>query len=265
MKGKIILGVIIVVLVIGLILLFAGTTIVPTGHVGVVTLYSKVQDEYLTAGFHFIKPFVETVHDIDIRTQNYENTVEGSAKDLQTVNVTISINYNINSESASALYAKVGANYNDTILNPALQSGLKAAMAQYTAEEVITKRNEVADTILTELNSRLGEYFTISAVNIENVAYSDAYNETIETKAVKQQELEIAQAELEIQEIENQKEIAAAEKDAQVMALQNSQVTENVLELKKLEIMEALIEKWNGSLPSTMLGESISTLFGLGE
>ena len=165
-KTKIILGVIAVLLVVGLIIFFASTTIVPTGHIGVVTLYSKVQDKYLDAGFHLVKPFVESVHDVDIRTQKYENTVEGSAKDLQIVNITMSINYQIKAEKASELYAKVGADYNNIILNPALQSSLKASIAQFTAEEMITKRAEVSNTITTELNARLEEYFTISAIPI---------------------------------------------------------------------------------------------------
>ena len=120
--AKVAAVVIAVLLVIGAIVFFASTTIVPTGHIGVVTLYSKVQDKYLDAGFHFVRPFVESVHDVDIRTQKYSNTVEGSAKDLQIVNITMSINYQIKAEKASELYSKVGANYNDVILNPALQS-----------------------------------------------------------------------------------------------------------------------------------------------
>ena len=123
MRKGILIG-ICIVLVIGLIIFFGSTTIVPTGHIGVVTLYSKVQDRYLDAGFHFITPFVEDVHDIDIRTQKYSNTVEGSAKDLQIVNITLSINYQIRPDKASQLYAEVGENYTDIILNPALQSGL---------------------------------------------------------------------------------------------------------------------------------------------
>lgn len=128
-KSKIILVGITLALVIGLIILFASTSIVPTGHIGVVTLYSKVQDKYLDAGFHWVKPFVEDVHDVDIRTQKYANTVEGSAKDLQIVNITMSINYQIKPEKVTELYAKVGADYSNIILNPALQSSLKASMA----------------------------------------------------------------------------------------------------------------------------------------
>ena len=69
-----------------------------------------------------------------------------------------------------------------------------------------------------------------------------------------------AQAELEKQQIQNQKEISEAEKDARVMELQNSQVTENTLKLKQLEVKQKMIEKWNGQLPTTSTGETIPFL-----
>ena len=264
-KSKVIIGVVIVALVIGLIIFFASTTIVPTGHIGVVTLYSKVQDEYLDAGFHLIKPFVEDVHDVDIRTQKYSNTVEGSAKDLQIVNITLSINYQIRAEKASTLYANVGANYEDTILNPALQSGLKSAMAQFTAEEMVTKRSEVATAIANELNTRLEEYFLISAVNIENIGFTDEYNKAIEAKTTNQQKAEAEKAQLEIIKVQNEQKINTAEAEAKVRELQSQSVTEKSLEQLRLEIQREMIQKWNGSFPTTMLSEDPTMLFNLGK
>lgn len=263
-KSKVIIGVIVVALVIGLIIFFASTTIVPTGHIGVVTLYSKVQDEYLDAGFHLIKPFVEDVHDVDIRTQKYSNTVEGSAKDLQIVNITLSINYQIRAEKASTLYANVGANYEDTILNPALQSGLKSAMAQFTAEEMVTKRSEVATAIANELNARLEEYFLISAVNIENIGFTDEYNKAIEAKTTNQQKAEAEKAQLEIIKVQNEQKINTAEAEAKVRELQSQSVTEKSLEQLRLEIQREMIQKWNGTLPQYILGENANMLFDIG-
>ena len=264
-KSKVILGVIGVILVIALIIFFASTTIVPTGHIGVVTLYSKVQDTYLDAGFHIIKPFVEEVHDVDIRTQKYSNTVEGSAKDLQIVNITMSINYQIKAEKVSELYAKVGANYEDTILNPALQSGLKAAMARFTAEEMVTKRGEVADAITEELNGRLEEYFLISAVNIENIGFTDEYNKAIEAKTTNEQKAQAEKAQLEIIKVQNEQKINTAEAEAKVRELQSQSVTEKSLEQLRLEIQRELVNKWDGHYPTTMLGDSANILFNLGK
>ena len=254
-----------IILILALIIFFASTTIVPTGHIGVVTLYSKVQDKYLDAGFHFIAPFVESVHDIDIRTQKYQSTVEGSAKDLQIVNVTMSINYQIKPEKASELYSKVGANYNDTILNPALQSGLKAAIAKFTAEEMVTKRSEVATSITEELNSRLNEYFTISAVNLENIGFTEEFNAAVEAKTTNQQKAEAEKAQLEIIKVQNEQKINTAEAEAQVRELQSQSVTEQSLEQLRLENQRAMIEKWDGKTPSTILGNDTNVLFGLGQ
>lgn len=265
MSGKqtvaLVIGV--VALFIGMIIFFAGTTIVPTGHIGVVTLYSKVQDKYLDAGFHFVKPFVESVHDVDIRTQKYSNTVEGGAKDLQIVNITMSINYQIKAEKASELYSKVGANYNDVILNPALQSSLKASMAQFTAEEMITKRAEVATTITEELNKALEEYFIISAVNLENIGFTDEYNKAIEAKTTNEQKAQAEKAQLEIIKVQNEQKINTAEAEAKVRELQSQSVTDKSLEQLRLEIQREMIQKWNGQFPTTMLSDDPTVLFNM--
>ncbi len=251
------------ILVIGLIILFAGTTIVPTGHIGVITLYSKVQSEYLDAGFHWIKPFVEKVHDVDIRTQKYANTVEGSAKDLQIVNITMSVNYQIKPEKVTELYEKVGKDYATIVLNPALQSSLKASMAQFTAEEMITKRAEVANTITKELNDNLANYFLISAVNLENIDFTEEYNKAIEAKTTNQQNAEAEKAKLEITKVQNEQKINTAEAEAKIRELQSQSVTDKSLEQLKLEIQREMIQKWNGQFPTTMLGDNPNMLFNL--
>lgn len=263
LKSKIALVVVAVILVIGMIIFFAGTTIIPTGHIGVVTLYQNVQDKYLDAGFHFIKPFVEDIHKVDIRTKKYENTVEGSAKDLQIVNITMSINYQIKPEKVTELYTKVGKDYSNIVLNPALQSSLKASMAQFTAEEMITKRAEVASKITEELNARLQEYFTISAVNLENIAFTEEYNKAIESKTTNQQKAEAEKAQLEIIKVQNEQKINTAEAEAKVRELQSQSVTDKSLEQLRLEIQRELIQKWNGQFPTTMLGDNPNMLFNL--
>lgn len=262
-RAKLIVGAICTVLVIGIIVFFASTTIVPTGHIGVVTLYSKVQDKYLDAGFHLVKPFVESVHAVDIRTQKYENTVEGSAKDLQIVNVTMSINYQIKPEKVSELYAKVGKDYGNIVLNPALQSSLKASIAKFAAEEMVTKRAEVASTITEELNARLEEYFIITAVNLENIGFTEEFNKAIEAKTTNQQKAEAEKAQLEIIKVQNEQKINTAEAEAKVRELQSKSVTDKTLEQLKLEIQRELIQKWDGHFPTTMLGDDPNMLFNL--
>lgn len=65
--------------------------------------------------------------------------------------------------------------------------------------------------------------------------------------------------------VENQKKIENAQADAEVMAAQNAQITDNYLKLKEIENQKAMIEKWNGQLPNTMLNDGINGLFNIGQ
>ncbi|MBR1540689.1 MAG: prohibitin family protein, partial [Clostridia bacterium] len=160
----------------------------------------------------------------------------------------------------------VGVDNENIVIAPAILEAIKSSMAGYTAEELITKRAEVSNQIQSTLMDKIsGRGFTITEFNITNIDFSEQYDQAIEAKAVKQQEVVTAQAELEKQQIQNEKEISIAEKDAKVMELQNSQITENTLKLKELEIQQEMVERWDGVLPSTVVGEDFSGLLNVGQ
>ena len=247
-----------------IITIFNCLTSVPTGFVGIKTRFGQVQDDVIQEGLNTKVPYIEQIIKIDCRTKKIETTSESSTKDMQTVATTVAVNYNVNKETANQLYKNVGTDYEDIIINPAILESIKSAMAQYTAEELITRRAEVSNKIQETLIEKIkGRGFNVTEFNLTNVDFSAEYDKAIEAKAVKQQEVVTAQAELEKQKIQNEKEIAIAEKDARVMELQNEQITDKTLQLKALEIQQKLVEKWDGKFPTTMLGDNANTLFNL--
>lgn len=255
---KIILGTIIGVAVI---LLFASITTVPTGHVGIKTRFGKVQEEVINEGLNFKVPFIEKIVRIDCRTQKIEVANETATKDLQEVTFKIAVNFNITKETANELYKTTGKNYEDIILNPSILESIKAITAQYTAEELITKRSEVSNKMQETLKDKIeAKGFNVIDFNIIDLDFSAEYNQAIEKKQVAEQEAKQAQYELEKAKIENEKKIEAAKADAEVMKQQNSQITEETLRLKELEVKEKMIEKWNGELSTYMLGDTIPFL-----
>lgn len=253
--------------VVGIVLivtLFKSFKTVPTGYVGVKTQFGKVQNDVIQEGLNGKAPYIEKIVLIDCRTKKTEVTSESSTKDMQTVSVTIAVNYNVGKETANKLYKEVGLDYENIILSPAILESIKSVMAQYTAEELVTKRAEVSSMVREALVNKVETRgISVTEFNITNIDFSDAFNAAIEAKAVKQQEVVTAQAELEKQKIQNEKEISIAQKDAEVMKLQNQEITDKTLQLKALEIKEKMIEKWNGAFPTTMLGEDTSALFNL--
>lgn len=252
-KTKIIIGSIIGVIVIGMIILIASITTVPTGYVGVKTRFGQVQDDVIQEGFNLKAPFIESIVKIDCRTQKYEIATEASSKDLQKIsNLKVVVNYNVDKNNANNLYKEVGKDYQTVLIEPAILESIKQGISQYTAEETITKRSEVADIILNLLKSKLeNKGVTVTALNITDLNFSEEFDRAVEQKQIVEQETQKAQYELEKAKVENEKKIENAKADAEVMKQQNEQITDNYLRLKEIENKQKAIDKWNGQLPTT--------------
>ena len=264
--SKIVKWVLLAILLIFIIITFFNSfKTIPTGFVGVKTRFGQVQDTMLNEGLNLKVPFIEKIVLMDCRTQKTEYTMEASSKDLQKIsNFKIAINYNITNDTANKLYRSVGVDYKSIIVEPAIQEAMKATVANYTAEELITKRNEVSEFALDKLSPKLQENgITLTSLNILDLSFSEEFDTAVEQKQIVEQETQKAQYELEKAKVENQKKIENAQADAEVMAAQNAQITDNYLRLKEIENQKAMIEKWNGQLPTTMTGSDVSSIFNV--
>lgn len=258
--------------VIGVIALFLLITIcnsfksIPTGFVGVKTRFGQVQETMLNEGLNFKVPYIEKIVLMDCRTQKTEYTMEASSKDLQKIsNFKVAINYNISKDTANQLYKSVGIDYKSIIVEPAIQEAMKATIANYTAEELITKRNEVSAFALEELFNKLQDTgIQLTSLNILDLSFSPEFDAAVEQKQIVEQETQKAQYELEKAKVENEKKIEDAKAEAEVMKQQNMEITDKTLKLKELEIQQKMIEKWDGKLPSTMLNDKVLSVLGMG-
>lgn len=258
-KRTIILGIIIGI---AIIVLFASITTVPTGYVGVKTRFGQVQDDTIQEGLNFKLPFIEKIVKIDCRTQKIEYTMEASSKDLQKINnIKIAVNYSVDKQKANILYREIGKDFDTVIIEPSIYETMKSSIANYTAEELITKRQEVSTMAQETLTNKLQEKgINILALNLIDLSFSDEFDEAIEKKQIVEQQTQQAQYELEKAKIENEKKIENAKAEAEVMRQQNSQITEQTLRLKELENQSKLIEKWNGQLPTTVTDDVMTIL-----
>lgn len=239
-----------------------GFTTIPTGYVGVKTRFGQVQDTIIQEGLNFKMPYAEKIVKIDCKTQKCEYEMEASSKDLQKIsNIKVAVNYNVDKSKANTLYREIGKDFKGVIIEPAIYESVKQGMSQYTAEELIAKRSEVSNVIVTLLTEKLeSRGITITALNITDFSFSQEFDDAIEKKQVTEQQTQQAKYELEKAKVENEKKIENAKAEAEVMKQQNEQITEETLKLKELENKAALIEKWNGQLPSTVTDDVLSIL-----
>lgn len=216
-----------------LLALIAGTsavTVVPAGHTGVIVTMGKVSDRVLSEGMHLKVPFAQQIVMMNNKIQKTEIDSNGVSKDLQTVSSGVAINYHINKDDSAKIYQSIGEGYADTVLQPAIQESMKAITAQYTAEELITKRSAVGEEIGATLAEKVQEYgILIDKFNIINFDFSEEFNAAIEQKQVAEQNKLRAEAE-------------ANEKI-------NASLNENVLKYQQ-------IEKWNGEYPNVVSSDS---------
>ena len=252
---RIIIGVVSLIIFITLLCSF---TTIRSGEIGVKSKFGEITGQTTAEGIVFKIPYIEKITKVNMKVQKAEIDSTAATKDLQDVSMRFAINYRLNPENVVELYKKVGANYAEIILNPAVQEALKNATSAYTAEELVTRRSEVSKQIIEDLNAKVEKYgIVISELNIINLNFSEAYNNAIEAKQIAEQEVKKAQQELEKTKVEAEKKITEAKAEAESLKLQKQEITDQLLELRRIEAQLKAIEKWDGKTPSTVIGDSI--------
>lgn len=248
-----VIGLVLVVVV--AILAFQSFTIVPAGHRGVVLQLGAVQPKVLEEGFHFKMPFIQSVVPIEVRVQKAESNQVSASRDLQTVTTTLAVNYHLDGTTVNNLYQNVGMEYRARIVDPAIGESLKAVTAQYTAEDLISKRSEVSAKVKEALASKLSLYnMILDEINITEFKFSEEFDRAIEQKQIAEQQALKSKLDLERIKIEKEQEITRAEAQAEALRLQKQEVTQELIQLRQIEAQLKAIEKWDGKLPGVTGG-----------
>jgi prohibitin 2 len=246
----------VVALIIIIIIMSQATVIVDAGHRGVVLYFGAVENRVLGEGVHFVIPFAEQVVQMEVRTQKYQAEADAASNDLQQVRTVIALNYRIDPSRADTLYENVGPNYEDRIIAPTIQESVKASVAKFNAEDLITKREIAKGVIAQAIKNTLASNDVLSEnVFITNFEFSQAFGNQIEQKVVAFQKYLTEQNTLRsVQVIANQTVVQAqaAAKANVARANGESQAIEIItsqLRSSPQYLQWQAINKWNGQLP----------------
>ena len=219
--------------------------IVNAGERGVLMQFGKVQEQVLGEGLHVIVPTVYSVKKLSVRVQKQESSAEASSKDLQDVFTDVALNWHIIPDEANAIFQQIGDEKEVVvrIIDPAVEEVLKAVMAKYTAEEVITKRGEVKAAVDEFLTLRLVTYhIAVDDISLVHVHFSERFSDAVEAKQIAEQEAKRGEF-LALKAVkEAEAKVNLAKGEAEVQRLLRDNLTPELLERQA-------IEKWNGQLP----------------
>lgn len=248
MKKQVKLALIAVVALLVVIVALSSFTVVQAGHTGVLITMGAVSDNMLPEGVHVVAPFFQNVVQIDNRTHKVELSGSAASKDLQTVTCDVAVNYRVLNSSSASLYKNVGVDYESIIIAPAVQESIKAITAQFTAEELITKRQEVGDKVKTSLQNKITPYgLSVEIFNIVNFNFSEEFNAAVEAKQTAEQQALKAEQDLARIEVEARQKVAQAEAEAQSIRL-----IQETLAMAPEYIEYIKWSKWDGRLPAFM-------------
>jgi prohibitin 1 len=232
------------------ILFFSAVTKVGTGHVGVLTLFGKVQSgETLGEGIHLINP-MKTNNELSIQTQTLKESASVPSSEGLMMSLDTSLIYHLNPDRAAEVFQKIGADYENVVVEPTLRSAIREATASHTANALYTGEREMVakqiyDQVTTQLNQR---GLIVENVLLRDIQLPATLKASIEAKQQAEQEALAMNFRLqkETQEAQRKRIEAAGVRDFQQIVAQG--ITPSLLEWKGIEATENLAKSPNSKV-----------------
>jgi prohibitin 1 len=151
------------------ILLFASVVSIPTGHVGVLTMFGRVTGEVLSEGIHTINP-LKSVQRMSIQTQSIKETASVPSNEGLILALDTSLLCHLDRTKAAEVFQKVGANYAEKIVEPTMRAAIRAATSAHTANALYTNAREL---VQQQIQDELSTQLAARGVIVENVLLRD--------------------------------------------------------------------------------------------
>jgi prohibitin 2 len=253
----------IITFVIIIVILSESIVIVQAGHRGVVLYLGAIENKVLGEGLHFIIPFAEQVIQLEVRTLKFQADASAASNDLQEVATVIALNYHIDPSKANVVYQQLGADYANRIIAPTIQESVKASVAKFNAEQLITQRATVKGVISQAISKTLSARDIVpETIFITDFEFSEAFANQVESKVVAFQKYLTEQNNLLAVQVVANQTVAQAEAQAKAR-MANASGEAQAINLITQQLRQSpgylqwkAINEWNGQMPYTINGAS---------
>lgn len=253
-----------IALVIGFICVPFSLHTVDESEVCVIKQFGKVKEVVEEPGMFFDFWMGKSYKKIDTKTKDLKLEAMTYSSDAQVMTIALTFQYHFLGGEAKNIVKEFGnAKAVTERITSVLTETPKAILANRTAMEIISNRGAITPEILEAAKVAIGDKYPVEITNvaISNIDFSDAFEQAVEEKMIAEQNKLKA-------DYENEKKLATAKADAEakVMAAEAEAKANELLEKSLTDkiLQEMYIDKWNGQLPNTMLGEGTNTLIPIG-
>merc|ERR1719273_2654681 len=227
------------------------------------SLRGGIRPDVKGEGTHFVVPVIQKPIILDIRTRPREIPSVTGTKDLQMVNIKLRVLWRPVIEKLPQLYKELGVDYDERVLPSIGNEVLKSVVAQYNAEELLSKRGEVSERIKAELIKRARHFhITLEDVAITHLTFGREFMKAIEHKQVASQEAERQQWVVKRAEQEKMAMVTRAEGEAEAAKIITGAMEKTgnaIIEVRRIDAAKEIAGKLAGSrnivyLPSSSGG-----------
>jgi regulator of protease activity HflC (stomatin/prohibitin superfamily) len=225
-------------------------------------------------GLGFKLPIVDTVVEMSVQTQaRVWGDVMAYSKDQQTATMALSVNYRIPADQVAAVYSDWGgeAGIVSRLLDRQVPEELKNVFGRFNAATAIQERERLSAEVQTAIRTAVkGLPLIVESVQLENIDFSEAYENSIEQRMLAEVEVQKVQQNAEREKVQAEIKVIQAQAEADSRVAQAKAEAESI-KLKGDAEAQAIrqrgqalaqnpnlvnlvtAERWNGELPSTML------------
>jgi regulator of protease activity HflC (stomatin/prohibitin superfamily) len=148
-------GVRVAVALVGVLLIYLSTTVVPAGHVGVQDFFGRVSDRILQPGINVIAPGTRVIK-FSAQTREIKETAAVPTSEGLVVNLDVSLLFRLQPEAAARVYRTIGRHFEGVVIDPQLRSIIRDVTAEYEAKFLYSASRElVAQNMFTHVRAAL--------------------------------------------------------------------------------------------------------------
>lgn len=190
-------------------------------------------------GTHFKIPYFQKEHIMSVRAEPKEIKSKTGTKDLQMVSIALRVLARPIESRLPEIFTKLGVNFHERVLPSVGNEVLKATVARYNAEELLSKRSMISAEIKEELEKR-ALFFGLELVDvaITHLVFGNEFSNAIEAKQVAQQEAERQQWVVEKADKEREAAVIRAEGEAEAAQIINAALIESgqgLIEVRRID------------------------------
>lgn len=225
-------------------------------------------------GLGFKTPWIEDVVEMSVRQVNWQfKDVAAYSQDQQIGNMVLSVNVQPDVKEVAKIYTEFGSvdNMLNRVLTPVVNEEIKTIFGGYTAASAIRDRGKMNADMEAAIKSGLAGYpFQVISFQLENIDWSDTYEDAIEARATAEAQVatqrqtlekEKVLAEIAVTQAKARADSNVAEAEARAKATRLNGDAEadairartSALGQNPLLVDLTKAERWDGKLPTSMI------------